>query len=350
MQLLSCFTVSVDACMGCFTNTVRKIYTTPIHWFRISSGDHYTMPMNLLREKALQTVMLHIHYEDENTRYICIGLVNKVLNMLCCWVEDPNSEAFKLHLPRIFDYLWIAEDGMKMQGYNGSQSWDTSFAIQTIISTNIAEEYGATLRKAHDYIKDSQVLEDCPGDLNFWYCHISKGAWPFSTADHGWSISDCTVEGLKAVLLLSTFPSETVGKSLDVKRLYDAVIVRYVAFLEAQICFSLNTDGGFATYELTRSYQWLECTSAAIQALTLFKKLYPEHMYGSWGVCFTYGGWFGIKGLVAAGRTYKNSFSIRKACNYLLSKELASGGWGESYLFLNRLREIQHLSTVQQGY
>jgi len=35
--------------------------------------------------------------------------------MLCCWVEDPNSEAFKLHIPRIQDYLWLAEDGMKMQ-------------------------------------------------------------------------------------------------------------------------------------------------------------------------------------------------------------------------------------------
>ena len=35
--------------------------------------------------------------------------------MLCCWVENPNSEAFKLHIPRIYDYLWMAEDGMKMQ-------------------------------------------------------------------------------------------------------------------------------------------------------------------------------------------------------------------------------------------
>ena len=42
-----------------------------------------------------------------------------------------------------------------------------------------------------------QVLEDCPGDLSLWYRHISKGAWPFSTADHGWPISDCTSEGLK---------------------------------------------------------------------------------------------------------------------------------------------------------
>ncbi|KAJ6433213.1 hypothetical protein OIU84_017007 [Salix udensis] len=72
-------------------------------------------PGKKLREKALHTAMEHIHYEDENTRYICIGPVNKVLNMLCCWVEDPNSESFKLHLPRIQDYLWLAEDGMKMQ-------------------------------------------------------------------------------------------------------------------------------------------------------------------------------------------------------------------------------------------
>lgn len=35
-------------------------------------------PGSKLREKALETVMQHVHYEDENTRYICIGPVNKV--------------------------------------------------------------------------------------------------------------------------------------------------------------------------------------------------------------------------------------------------------------------------------
>nr|AGK62447.1 cycloartenol synthase [Panax quinquefolius] len=324
-------------------------------------------PAKKLREKSLRTVMEHIHYEDENTRYICIGPVNKVLNMLCCWVEDPNSEAFKLHLPRLHDFLWLAEDGMKMQGYNGSQLWDTAFAVQAIISTNLAEEYGPTLRKAHTFMKNSQVLDDCPGDLDAWYRHVSKGAWPFSTADHGWPISDCTAEGFKAVLQLSKLPSELVGEPLDAKRLYDAVNV----ILSLQ-----NSDGGYATYELTRSYSWLElvnpaetfgdividypyveCTSAAIQALTAFKKLFPGHRreeiqhsiekaalfiekiqssdgswYGSWGVCFTYGTWFGIKGLVTAGRTFSSCASIRKACDFLLSKQVASGGWGESYL------------------
>ena len=36
-------------------------------------------PCKKLREKAVETVMEHIHYEDENTRYICIGPVNKVI-------------------------------------------------------------------------------------------------------------------------------------------------------------------------------------------------------------------------------------------------------------------------------
>ena len=35
-------------------------------------------PGSKLRQKALRTVMQHVHYEDENTRYICIGPVNKV--------------------------------------------------------------------------------------------------------------------------------------------------------------------------------------------------------------------------------------------------------------------------------
>ncbi|XAR54256.1 Cycloartenol synthase [Bertholletia excelsa] len=374
--------------VGPITPTVlalrKELYTVPYHeidWNRARNQCakedlYYPHPLvqdvlwaslDKLREKAIHMVMEHIHYEDENTRYICIGPVNKVLNMLCCWVEDPNSEAFKFHIPRVYDYLWLAEDGMKMQGYNGSQLWDTAFAVQAIFSTNLTEDYGPTLKKAHMYIKNTQVVGDCAGNLDFWYRHISKGAWPFSTGDHGWPISDCTAEGLKAALLLSELPSEIVGEPLDAKRLYDAVNV----MLSLQ-----NTDGGFATYELTRSYSWLElinpaetfgdividypyveCTSAAIQALASFKKLYPGHRreeidyciqraamfiekiqasdgswYGSWGVCFTYGTWFGVRGLVAAGKNYHNCPSIRKACDFLLSKQLVPGGWGESYL------------------
>ena len=35
-------------------------------------------PLNKFREKALQEIIEHIHYEDENSRYITIGVVAKV--------------------------------------------------------------------------------------------------------------------------------------------------------------------------------------------------------------------------------------------------------------------------------
>ncbi len=49
--------------------------------------------------------------------------------MACTLVVGSGYVACR-HLPRLHDYLWLAEDGMKMQGYSGSQLWDTAFAVQ----------------------------------------------------------------------------------------------------------------------------------------------------------------------------------------------------------------------------
>ncbi|KAI7837939.1 hypothetical protein COHA_008245 [Chlorella ohadii] len=335
---------------------------------------------------VLADCMKHIHYEDENTRYVDIGPVNKVLNMLSCWFEDPDSEAFKRHLPRLFDYLWVAEDGMKMQGYNGSQLWDTSFAVQAIISTGLGSEFAGCLKRAHDYVEQSQVIEEAQAPLSEYYRHISKGAWPFSSRDHGWPISDCSSEGLKAALALAQMDPNLVGAAIPAERLYDCVNV---------ILSYQNWDGGWATYENKRSFEALEvlnpsetfgeiivdynhveCSSACITALTAFGKQFPEHRaaeiaralkrgvsyiksiqrpdgswYGNWAVCFTYGTWFGCEALAAVGEGWANSKHAKAACAFLLSKQRADGGWGESYLSCQDKEESgdwpqQHISGV----
>lgn len=66
------------------------------------------------------------------------------------------------HLPRLHDYLWVAEDGMKMQGYNGSQLWDTAFAAQAIVSSGLGSEFKSCLKKALHYIDVSQVYFPFP--------------------------------------------------------------------------------------------------------------------------------------------------------------------------------------------
>lgn len=96
---------------------------------------------------------------------------------------------------RLYDYLWVAEDGMKMQGYNGSQLWDTAFAVQAVASTGLAGEAGACLQAAARFIDANQVAQEAQQPLEEYYRHISRGAWPFSTGDHGWPISDCRWDG-----------------------------------------------------------------------------------------------------------------------------------------------------------
>ncbi|RXH88982.1 hypothetical protein DVH24_000581 [Malus domestica] len=324
-------------------------------------------PFNkMIRKRALEVTMKHIHYEDENSRYITIGCVEKVLCMLACWAEDPNGDYFKKHLARIPDYLWVAEDGMKMQSF-GSQQWDTGFAIQALLASNLTDEIAPTLARGHDFVKKSQVKDNPSGDFKSMHRHISKGSWTFSDQDHGWQVSDCTAEGLKCCLLLSMMPPELVGEKMEPERLYDAV----------NVLISLQSkNGGLAAWEPAGAAEWLEmlnpteffadivveheyveCTSSAIQALVLFKKLYPGHRkkeidqfitnaaqyleniqmedgswYGNWGVCFTYGTWFALGGLTAAGKTFNNCAVIRKAINFLLTIQKENGGWGESYL------------------
>lgn len=115
------------------------------------------------------------------------------------------------------------------------QLWDVAFAVQAILACNIAEEYRSTLKKAHDFIKASQVLlskieviltlfvltyllnstnlnfkimDNPSGDFSRKYRHISKGGWGFQVADQGWQVSDCTAEALK-VQHLSPYDYQT---------------------------------------------------------------------------------------------------------------------------------------------
>lgn len=187
-----------------------------------------------MRKVALDFVIDYIHAEDGQTNYVCIGPVNKALNMLSVFVDaggDTTCEAFQRHLPRIDDYLWVAEDGMKMQGYNGSQCWDTSFAIQAINEGGLAEEFPDCARKVYQYLQRTQIAKD-EENKEYYFRHVSKGGWPFSTAAHGWPISDCTSEGLKGVLSLHNLHNSNIVPD-DVRipdhRLQDAcdVILSY---------------------------------------------------------------------------------------------------------------------------
>ncbi|VTJ69483.1 Hypothetical predicted protein [Marmota monax] len=333
-----------------------------------------------LRRRAVQLLYEHIAADDRFTKCISIGPISKTINMLVRWsVEGPASSAFQEHVSRIPDYLWLGLDGMKMQGTNGSQIWDTAFAIQALLEAGAHHrpEFMSCLQKAHEFLRLSQV-PDNPPDYKKYYRQMNKGGFCFSTLDCGWIVADCTAEALKSVLLLQE-KCPSITQHIPRQRLCDAVAV---------LLNMRNPDGGFATYETKRGghllellnpsevfgdvmidYTYVECTSAVMQALRLFHKHCPDYRAveiretlerglafcqqkqradgsweGSWGVCFTYGTWFGLEAFACMGHTYRDGAAceeVSRACDFLLSRQMVDGGWGEDFESCEQQRYVQ---------
>jgi len=362
---------------------VKDIYHKPSSVMKLMNAITNTyegMLIKSLRKKALAFILSYIHGEDAQTSYINIGPVNQAINSLAVWHgEGKDSEKFNKHVDRWKDYLWIAEDGMKMQGYNGAQLWETAFTMNAIYESGLADHFRQDLQNMYAFVERSQILRSFAPNESF-YRHQPTGGWPFSTVEHGWPITDCSGDGLKASLLMHKY-------FLKINYVPEKIVTeeRMQQCVDLMLSFQ-SEDGGWASYEIRRAPEWLEllnpseifgeimvdysyveCTSSTIQALYKFKEQYPNYKskqisrqieagiqfiknkqredgswYGSWGVCFTYAAWFALEALSLNGEDYHNSITVKKACDFLLSTKRADGTWGESYESCVQLKYIQH--------
>lgn len=356
----------------------KDCYTTlspVLKWMNFFTNHYEKVKWPWLRKKATDYILKYLNAEDEQTEYLDIGPVNKAINSICIWhAYGKDSEQFKKHVARWYDYLWVAEDGMKMSGYNGSQLWDTAFATRALLESDLGALFPETLAKSYQFIELSQINAEHSTHAEF-FRHPMIGSWPFSTAEQGWPVADCTAEGLSATLALHH--SGLVKPVIDGQRIKQAadIILSYQ-----------NTDGGWATYELTRApkwleklnpsevfadimidYSWTECTAACVIALLELQEVYPDFKnseirkaisagidfilkqqktdgswYGGWAVCFTYATWFGVEALSKAkGKGYYDDTiivgSINKACVFLVGKQKTDGGWGETFESCSKL-------------
>jgi lanosterol synthase len=288
------------------------------------------------------------------------------MNTLAAYIRcGPDSYAFREHVKTLPEFTWMNSEGMLMNGTNGVQSWDTAWLIQACDSAGFCQDpkWKPMLTKALEFLEDHQITTECR-DQHLCYRQQRKGAWAFSTKKQGYAVSDCTSEGLKAVLILQKLPD--YPNLISQSRIEDAI--------DTLLTFQ-NASGGCASYEPTRGSEYLEylnaaevfgrimveydypeCTTAVITALHAFQQLYPTYRaaevsafkahavdyiraaqrpdgswYGSWGICFTYAGMFALESLACVGETYESSERVRRACDFFLGHQMEDGGWGETY-------------------
>lgn len=333
-----------------------------------------------LAQRAEDWVWKLVQMEDENTDYLGVGPVNAPMNTICCFIHDgERSNSFRRHVDQLHVYLWMNKEGMLSNGTDGVQVWDTAFLIQAVVEAGLAEtpKWKPMLDGAAAFLADQQIGEEVK-DFEVCYRQRRKGAWPFSTKAQGYTVSDCTAEALKATIQLQKIHG--YPELVSEERMRDAIDV----LLTMQSRYS----GGFASYEPQRGsellewlnaaevfgrimveYDYPECTTAVVTGLSLFQRfsdyrkedidriktsalkyirraMRPDgSWYGSWGICFTYAGMFALESLASVGETYQTSAQVRKACEFLISKQMDDGGWGESYLSCEQKRYVHHKSS-----
>ncbi|KAG5984548.1 hypothetical protein E4U55_004331 [Claviceps digitariae] len=379
----------------------RELYDVPyenINWFQqrenVSSHDRLS-PANLLqkgvvkvlciyeyfkissfRRMALNEALFQIEAEVQNTNYLCIAPVSFASNLLVLFhAHGRNSHWIDGMSQRILDPMWMCREGMAASGTNGTSLWDTVFTVQAALDSGLAQraENLELMVKALEFIEASQIREN-PLGASHSYRQPTKGAWPFSTRDQAYAVSDSTAETVRCVIQVQEIGD--VPRLISDDRLYDAVDL---------ILAMQNQCGGYSAFEpirapralerlnITELYEGVmtdnlypECSSSVLMCLQTFSKFYPEYRaadvhkcvlgcvkyllesqfpeggwIASWGICFTYATMFALQGLGSVGLGEANNDACRQACAFLLAHQNADGGWGEDIKSIREKRYVQ---------
>ncbi|MBT2686818.1 squalene--hopene cyclase [Bacillus sp. ISL-47] len=241
-------------------------------------------------------------------------------------------------------------DGLPHMQYADASVWNTSLINSTLQMAGVSPE-DPVVHKANTYLLKRQ--HDQIGD---WVIH-NPGTLP-----GGWGFSD--VNTVNPDVDDTTASLRSIARSVKGSTGYQQAWDRGISWLLSM----QNDDGGWPSFERNTENPWLDFlpiekgeyifgdpTSADLTGRTLeflrnytdlpkdhpaFKKAInwllknQEHngsWYGRWGVCYIYGTWASLTGLMASGLS-ANHPSVRKGTGFLKSTQNRDGGWGESCL------------------
>lgn len=240
--------------------------------------------------------------------------------------------------------------------YNGTTTmqnspstvWDTALLAYTLQEAGIAADH-LTIRRAAAYLLSKQ--QDKTADWSIHNPDTIPGGWGFSETNTINPDVDDTTAALRAIRSLSNTDSthlESWNRGLN-----------WVISMQ-------NKDGGWPAFEKNTNNEmltWLaidgaksaaidpseaDLTGRTLEYLGNFAGLDTRHefikrgtnwlvhhqekdgsWYGRWDVCYIYGTWAALTGLVAVGLPASHD-TLQQGVRWLLDIQNPDGGWGES--------------------
>lgn len=239
-------------------------------------------------------------------------------------------------------------DGLPHVQNSPSTVWDSALISYVLQEAGFTAKEAA-IRKAGDYLLSRQHRK--LGDWSAKVRHPVPGGWGFSDSNTMNPDVDDTTAALRAISSLA-----------KTDRLFRDAADRGLNWvLSAQ-----NDDGGWPAFEKNTDKQiltWIPVNGAEFAAIdpstadltgrtleylgktTGFTAAHPFILravqwlkrnqeengswYGRWGICYLYGTWAAVTGMVSVGVGAEDP-SVRKAVQWVKSVQNPDGGWGES--------------------
>lgn len=306
----------------------------------------------------------------ENTDHLAIAPVSNAMNAIVVYLEKgKDSPEFQRFLFRWPDFLFMSPEGLMMNGTNGVQVWDVAFALQYCIMAGLADksQFRETLIRGYRFLVRSQFTEDT---VEGSFRDHRIGGWPFSTKIQGFTVSDCTAEAIKAIIMTQNVPGleflkqempvENLKKGIDILmglqntgKFHYGSFASYERIKGSELLEYLNPAEVFGNIMV--EYPYVECTDSSVLGLVYFHKYFDYRSdeidqainraldyiisyqqadgswYGSWGTCHCYAGMFAIEALSTQGYTYANSEVVKKGCDFFITRQEDDGGWAENF-------------------
>ncbi len=323
-----------------------------------------------LRGRLLAELDARMRFDLRTTDGTSLSPVSGLLGLLALHAGGGADAELARAIERLDAWMWIDErEGLRVAGAR-SATWDTSFALQALAHAAPFAPAEKAIARGAEFLAAQQIRQT-PEAIHSAFRLDPHGGFCFAGAWHGWPVSDCTAEAMEAL-------------ASDEARLSTADRAAAARFV---LCCQ-NPDGGFGSYEARRTrlgLEWLnpaemfgesmseasyvECTASCIAALARLRARHPsllgdalsrgiaraerrlrrlQHADGSWrgvwGVQFTYGTLFGIRGLRAAGAPPEDP-ALRRACAWLRAHQRADGGWGEHPDGCSQARYLPHTTS-----
>ncbi|KAB7705631.1 squalene--hopene cyclase [Bacillus aerolatus] len=239
-------------------------------------------------------------------------------------------------------------NGRSHMQYTTASVWNTSLISYALQQAGVSPS-DPMVTKANRYLLERQQYKY--GDWTFHNPGVLPGGWGFSHINTMNPDVDDTTASLRSF-------SPLVQTDPHLRQAWDR---------GTQWIFSMqNNDGGWPAFEKNVDKRLLnllpieggkflltdpssaDLTGRTLEFLGGYTKLPKNHevmkrgidwlfhhqkkdgsWYGRWGICYIYGTWAAITGLMASGVKAQNPV-IRKAVNWLHQIQNQDGGWGES--------------------